>query len=93
MELKVLVVDDEPVTGYYLQSILRKVPEARVVNVATSAREALQQAELHKPQVVFLDIDMPEMNGLELARLLLERQKDHLHRLRDGSSRLCPAGF
>jgi len=75
MELRILVVDDEPVTGYYLQNIIEEVPDTRVVNVAISAREALKQTELHEPQVVFLDIDMPEMNGLELAKLLLERQK------------------
>lgn len=76
MELRILVVDDQPVTGCYLQKIIEEVPETKVVNVVTSAREAVQQAELHKPQAVFLDIDMPEMDGMALAHVLQEKQKD-----------------
>lgn len=76
MDLKILIVDDEPVSGAYLQRIIEEVPESQVVHVATSSIEALQQAEIHKPQVVFLDIDMPEMNGLEVAQILLEKQED-----------------
>lgn len=76
MELKILIVDDEPMIACYLRNIIAAVPGTRVVDVATSAREALQQAEIHKPQAVFLDIDLPQMNGLELARILQQRQKD-----------------
>ncbi len=76
MELRILIVDDEGITGRLLKSIIEEVPDVKVVAVATSAREALQQAELQKPQVVFLDIDMPEMNGIELAGLMRERQQD-----------------
>lgn len=74
MALKVLIVDDEPAIGLYLKTIIEEVPGVTVVAAAVSGEEALQKAAMHLPQVVFLDIDMPEMNGLELARTLTERQ-------------------
>jgi len=76
MTLRVLIVDDELVVGLYLKSIIEEVPGVRVVAVATSGEEALQKSAIHLPQVVFLDVGMPDMNGLELARTLVERQND-----------------
>jgi len=76
MILRVLIVDDEPAVGLYLKTIIEEVPGVSVVAIATSGQEALQQAALYLPQVVFSDIDMPDMNGLELARALAENQED-----------------
>jgi len=72
----VLIVDDEPAVGLYLKTIVEEIPGVRVIAVTTSGKEALQKAAIYLPQVVFLDIDMPDMNGLELARALAERHED-----------------
>lgn len=74
--MDILIVDDDLPTGRYLKHIVSQVQEVTVLAVATSGPEALQLASEHKPQVVFLDVDMPEMNGLEVARRMADWQND-----------------
>jgi DNA-binding LytR/AlgR family response regulator len=74
--MRVLIVDDEPVTGFLLASIINEVPGV-TTDVATNAKEALKKAAINEYQAVFLDIDMPDMNGLELAQILA-KEYEHL---------------
>jgi DNA-binding LytR/AlgR family response regulator len=74
--MDILIVDDDIPTGLYLKHIVAQVPGVTVVGVATSGLKALRIASEHKPQVVFLDVDMPEMNGLEVARRMAEWQSE-----------------
>lgn len=76
MILRVLIVDDEPAVALYLKTIIQDVPGAEVVAMAASGKEALQKAKIYVPQVVFTDIDMPDMDGLEFARALQEKRGD-----------------
>jgi len=73
--MRILIVDDEPVTGSLLASIIKKVPGV-IIDVTSSGKEALEKAAVNEYQVVFLDIDMPEMNGMELAHILAEKYKN-----------------
>lgn len=75
-KLSVLIVDDAAVVGLQLKRIIEGLPEVGVAVVATNSRDALAQFESLHPQVVFLDIGMPDMNGLELARLFSQKQAD-----------------
>ncbi len=70
--MDVLIVDDDKPIGLYLKRIVSQVSEVNDVTVTTSSQEALELARKHRPQVVFLDVDMPEMNGLEVARAITE---------------------
>lgn len=72
----VLIVDDDRACGLYLQQIVASIPGVNVMAVAGSGLEALQLAGQHKPQVVFLDVDMPEMSGLDTARALTQLYPD-----------------
>ena len=74
--MDILIVDDDLPTGLYLKHIVSQVPEVNVIGVTASGSEALRIASEHKPQVVFLDVDMPEMNGLEVAQRMAECQND-----------------
>ncbi len=72
--MRVLIVDDEPATGLFLESIIKEIPGV-ITDVATSGKEALEKAAISEPQAVFLDIDMPDMNGIELAHILTKKYK------------------
>jgi len=69
--LRVLVVDDEPVATRRLSALLGAFSEVRDCASALGARDALALADAFRPNVVLLDIEMPGLNGLELAQHLI----------------------
>lgn len=73
--MKVLLVDDESLARQRLRRLLAKVrPDAELIDAENGAR-ALQLAELEKPQIVLLDIRMPEIDGIEVAARLAEHEE------------------
>lgn len=70
MAVKILLVDDEPAVAEFLKSILQDIPGVTVIATAHNAYEALSAVRHYKPQVVFLDVDMPHISGLQLAKKL-----------------------
>jgi DNA-binding LytR/AlgR family response regulator len=73
--IRALVVDDEEPARGELRYLLSAHPEVDVVGEAASAGEALALAEKVRYDVVFLDVELPGMTGLEVARLVLERSE------------------
>lgn len=68
-----LIADDEPLLARVLQTELAALwPDARVVAVAHDGEAALEAARAHGPEIAFLDIRMPGMSGLDVARELVE---------------------
>ena len=66
-----VIADDEPLLRAQLKDALREAwPELDVVAEAANGAEAVHAVREHRPAVVFLDIEMPVMNGLEAARLV-----------------------
>jgi DNA-binding LytR/AlgR family response regulator len=64
-----LIADDEPRLASYLAEKLAVAwPELRIAGIAANGAEALQQIEDHDPDILFLDIRMPGLTGLEVAR-------------------------
>ncbi len=68
--VSVLIVDDEAPARERLASLLAEIPGARLLGEAANGRAALEQVAALKPDVVLLDVRMPEMDGLEAARHL-----------------------
>jgi two-component system, LytTR family, response regulator len=68
--MKILIVDDEPLARRGIRVCLRKIPNAEVVGEASSGSEALERIEDLRPDLVFLDVQMPDMTGLEVAATL-----------------------
>lgn len=71
MTIRVLVVDDSPTMRALLTQILRREPDLEVVGTACDAAQARTMIRALDPDVVTLDLEMPEMHGLDfLARLM-----------------------
>ncbi len=68
--MKVLIVDDEALARERLTRMVKELPEMNVIGEAGNGIEALQQVEVLQPDVLLLDIRMPQMDGLEVARHL-----------------------
>ncbi len=68
--LRVLIADDEPRARQFLEKLLGEHDTVEVVGVARGGAEALQMILDLKPEVAFLDIHMPDLSGLEVARHL-----------------------
>lgn len=75
--LSAVIVDDEIHVLNLLKMFLQKTEQVNVLETFTEPSEALENIINIKPDVVFLDIEMPEINGLELANRLME-QNDKL---------------
>jgi DNA-binding NarL/FixJ family response regulator len=69
---KILVVDDHAVVRHGLRALLGAQPGWSVVGEAGSGREALQKVRELRPDVAVLDIALPELNGLDTTRLILD---------------------
>ena len=68
--IRVLVVDDSELVRKRLCLMLAKHTEIQVVAEAASALEAIEKVKQYQPDVVLLDIAMPELNGLQATSLL-----------------------
>jgi two-component system, LytTR family, response regulator AlgR len=74
--LRIMVVDDEPLAVERLQLLLARCPGASVVGTANDGEAALRIAEAVSPDLVLLDIAMPGMDGIDVARALSESAVD-----------------
>lgn len=70
MTLKTLIVDDEPIARKVLREELECMAGVEVVGEADNGKLALDQIAERKPDLVLLDLQMPEMSGLEVVRKL-----------------------
>ncbi len=71
--IRLFLVDDHPLVRDGLRSRLGGLPHLRIVGEAGGAAEALARIEVAAPDLVLMDVGMKEVNGLDLAALLLER--------------------
>lgn len=70
--IRVVVCDDDADLRLLLQVLVSNDPRIEVVGEASNGREAVEAARAFAPDVVLLDIAMPEMDGLEALPLILE---------------------
>jgi len=74
MNATALIADDEPLLREQLAAHLARLwPELQLVAQARNGREAVELFDEHRPQVVFLDVHMPGMNGVDAARCIGRR--------------------
>lgn len=71
--IRCMIVDDERLARVTLRQLLSSFPQTVIVGEAGSGEAALALAEQERPDLLFLDIEMPKMTGFEVARLLKSR--------------------
>jgi DNA-binding NarL/FixJ family response regulator len=69
-QIRVLIVDDDPLVRSAIAMIVGRSPDMQVVGEAADGTEVLAAVERHSPQVVLMDIRMPNMDGLTATELL-----------------------
>src|SRR4051812_30461349 len=74
--LRVMIVDDAVVVRGLVSRWIDEEPGLKTVASLRNGREAVDQLTRHNPDVVLLDIDMPDLDGLEALPLLLEKKRD-----------------
>ena len=70
-----MIVDDEPLAVRLLESFVAKTPDLELLGSFTDSVEAINAVREKRPQLLFLDIQMPDINGMELAHMLPEGTK------------------
>ena len=66
MTVRILVVDDHPMIRHGLRSLLNDVSDFQVIDEADDGLEAIRKIELIKPDILIIDMMMPNLNGLEV---------------------------
>ena len=68
--IRVLIVDDEPLAREGIRLLLENEPDIEIVGEAADGAEALRAIESLRPKLMFLDVQMPGMNGMEVLKQL-----------------------
>ena len=68
--IRLLLVDDQPVMRRGLEMRLHLEPDMQIVGEASTGREALRMAQALSPDVVLMDVEMPEMDGIDAKTAL-----------------------
>ncbi|RUS60568.1 DNA-binding response regulator [Pseudorhodobacter sp. E13] len=74
--IRVLIVDDHPMVAQGISAILETYDDIDVVGTLCNGREAIEQIEAIDPDVMLLDLNMPQMNGLTASEIILEKRPD-----------------
>ena len=70
MTIRCAIIDDEPLAAGLLKSYAEKTPFLNLIGTYGSALEAMKELREHPAQLLFLDIQMPELSGVEFAKIL-----------------------
>ncbi|MEU3299481.1 MULTISPECIES: response regulator transcription factor [unclassified Streptomyces] len=76
MTIRVLIVDDQAMVREGFSVLLNAMPDIEVIGEAVNGREAVAQVAALRPDVVLMDIRMPELNGIEATREIVAADED-----------------
>lgn len=76
--MRVVIADDEVLALERLRTLFQQIPGTEVVGEATNGTEALQTIVASKPDIVMLDIEMPDLNGLAVATMIPIEQRPEI---------------
>ena len=67
---KIITIDDEPLARSIVKEYLQKYPELEIVQECNDGFEGVKAIQQHQPDLIFLDIQMPKINGFEMLELI-----------------------
>ena len=76
--VRVLIADDRPIFRAGVQGMLRDFPEIDIVGEAMTGRQAVERSRRLKPDVILMDLNMPEMGGIAATRAIKEEDPDRV---------------
>jgi DNA-binding NarL/FixJ family response regulator len=71
MNISIMLVDDHKMVSEVISALLAREPDMEVVAIADNGREAISKAREVRPDIIVMDVSMPEMNGLEACRRIM----------------------
>jgi DNA-binding NarL/FixJ family response regulator len=71
MNIRIMLVDDHRMVSELISALLEREADMEVVAIAENGREAISKAREVKPDIIVMDVSMPEMNGLEACRCIM----------------------
>jgi DNA-binding NarL/FixJ family response regulator len=74
--IRILIADDHPVFRFGLRALLNAMPDTEVVGEVTTGEAAMALATSAQPDVILMDINMPDVNGIEATRRIRETNPD-----------------
>src|SRR5262245_31421701 len=74
MKLRVLIADDEPLARNRVRDLLAEEGDVEILGEASNGAETIEQIQALKPDLVFLDVQMPRLNGFEVLEMLEPEQ-------------------
>jgi len=75
---RVLIVDDRPIFRAGVTGMLKNFPEVQIVGEAITGRQAVDRARALRPDVILMDLNMPEMGGVEATRAIKQDDPDRV---------------
>jgi len=76
MSIKILLVEDQKLMRIGIKSLFTDYPEMEIIGEATTAKEAVEKAKLIKPDIVLMDLGLPDNNGIEATKHILEHNNN-----------------
>ncbi len=75
--IRIIIVDDQVLFAESLKTVLETRGDSlEVVSIASNGKEAVKMAEIHNPDIILMDIRMPEMNGVEATKIIRKKFPD-----------------
>ncbi len=73
--ITILIIDDHPLVGDGIAMMLREVESVRITEVCKTGKEAMESLSKNTPDIILLDISLPDIDGLELCSLIRRKNK------------------
>jgi len=74
--INIVIADDQLILRKSLGHIISSDPEMNIVKLVANGKEAIEACRIHKPNMILMDIEMPEMDGITALKVIKETYKD-----------------